>query len=167
MATYPDESVVKDGVVFGPNDNDYEGTMPPSGGVSRSATLAKETGANARGGIGTCAKLSPTSDSTWGYWWFYLPTEGQIPIRLSFWHKVSAGFTGQLKVTIFDTDDVDRTDKLLDAEVVTLYDDATYHQHLCANITPMQTGLCLVRIEVIDGSGAGTGDIFIDDFGLA
>lgn len=33
MATYPDEDEVKEGVVYGPNDNDYTGTYTGAGVV--------------------------------------------------------------------------------------------------------------------------------------
>jgi len=123
-------------------------------------TLSKETGAKARGGSGTCAKLDPSSTTTYGYWYFYVPTTAATEFTLSFYFAKSvSGFNGNLKITIYDTD---QSTSLLSSEVVDLSAaDTDYHSHTCAGVTPTDTGMSLVRVEIEDGST--TGDVYIDD----
>ena len=160
--TVPSAANVLDGVAFGIGGTQYTGSLIQGGRGTRSVDLTRETGANARGGSGTCAKLSPTSTTVWGYWNFYVPGTISTQFTLSFYHKITSGFNGLVKVSIFDADE---GSALLSSQAVTLTDDAAYHQHTCTAVTPTATGLCRVRIEVQDGST--TGDVYIDDFGIA
>ena len=161
VAIFPSVDSVKIGTTFGWN-NALTGTLIVGGMASGFLALTKATGSDARGGSGTCAKLTPTSTINFGYWHFYIPVAGSSPFAFSFWHKISSGWNGLLKVTVFDTDQVT---KLLSSVLVSLIDDRTYHQHLCNPCAPTNTGMCLVRIEIEDGST--TGYVFIDDVGAA
>jgi hypothetical protein len=136
------------------------GTLIVAGRASGPLTLAREIGANARFGSGTCAKLTPSSTSTAGHWHFYLPVEAATPITFSLWHKITAGFNGTLKVSIFDTDLVT---PLNGSETVALVDDGDYHQYEATPVTPTSTGVCLVRIEAMQGTHAAADAIYIDD----
>ncbi len=158
---YPAVDDVEDGVLYGQAD-EFEGTLVAGGGVTGAATLAKETGANARGGSGTCAKLTPTSASAYGYWHFYVPVTASTEFTLSFYHKIASSWNGVLKVSIYDTDNAT---PLLTSEAVTLTDDGAYHQYTATPVTPTATGLCRVRVEIKDG--ASTGYVFIDDVAVA
>ena len=153
-------------VVSGKNygaGNARTGTAVVPGNASHECTLTKETGANARGGSGTCAKLDPTSTIAYGYWQWFVPATASTAFVLSFYFAKSvAGFNGNLKVSIYDTDN---STLLLTSEVVDLSSaDTDYHLHTCAGVTPTATGLCRVRIEIQDG--AVTGDVFIDDIAV-
>jgi hypothetical protein len=128
-------------------------------GVYGSGTVTKESGANARGGSGNCAKLNPTSTTLQLYWSFLVPVTASTAFTLKFWHKITSGFNGSLKVTVYDSDD-DAT-LLHTIETVTLTDDGAYHEFTSSSLTPTDTGLCRVKIEALDG--ASTGDIYIDD----
>lgn len=81
-------------------------------------------------------------------------------IAISFYHKISSGFNGSLKVTVYDTD---QTTTLLNSQTVTLTDDGNYHQYSSTSLTPSATGLCLVRIEILQGAHSSTDAIYIDD----
>lgn len=83
-----------------------------------------------------------------------------LSFSLSFYHKISSGFNGSMKVTIYDTD---QTSVLLNSETVTLVDDGYYHRYLSTLVTPSATGLCLVRIETLQGAHSSTDAIYIDD----
>jgi hypothetical protein len=162
-------------VKHGPVPNDHEllypvvcgdvtGSLIVPGAASGSATLAKEAGAKARGGSGTCAKLTPTSASAYGYWDFYVPATASTPFTLSFyWAKSAAGFNGLLKVSIWDTDGT--TLKNTSEAVNITAADANYHQFSATPVTPTDTGLCRVRLEIEDGST--TGFLYIDDIAVA
>ena len=150
---------VRTGVVHG----NLTGSLIQAGAASGSATLAKETGANARGGSGACAKLTALSAAAYGYWDFYIPVTASTPFTVSFYHKIASGFNGLLKVTIYDTDDAT---PLLSSQSVTLTDDSAYHQHTCTQETPTATGYCRVRLEIEKGAAAPT-DIYIDDLAIA
>jgi hypothetical protein len=158
-AAFPNVGDVRDGIAFGWNSA-LTGTLIVGGIASYEATLLKVTGADARGGSGTCAKLTPTSRVAFGYWYFYLPVTASVPFVFSFWNKISTSWNGVLRVTIYDTD---QSTPLLASESVSYVDDGTYHQHSCAQCTPTNTGMCLVRIEIKDGGT--TGYVFIDDIG--
>lgn len=134
------------------------------GQASGPLTLSKETGANARGGSGTCAKLVPSSTNNYGYWYFLVPTTASIPFTLSFYHKIATGFNGSLKCTIYDTD---QTTIKNNSETVTLTDDGSYHQFTATPVTPTATGFCLVRIEVEQGTHAIDDAVYIDDIAYA
>jgi hypothetical protein len=143
----------------------YVGTLEAAviaGSASGSLTLSKESGANARGGSGVCAKLLPTSVSSYGYWHFYVPTTASTAFTLTFYYNATNGFNGYLKVTIYDTDQTTVLDSSRD--VAGTYD-GTWRQYAGYSVTPTATGFCLVRIEVIQGSHSGTDVIYIDDFG--
>ncbi len=134
------------------------------GTASASATLAKETGAAARGGSGTCAKLSPTSRNSYGYWDFYVPATAATPFTLSFyWAKSAAGFNGLLKVSIWDTDQLTLKNSSESVDITTA--DTNYHQFSATAVTPAATGVCRVRLEIVDGST--TGFLYIDDITIA
>lgn len=156
----PTAANVRYGVDTGP----AIGTLVVPGAASGSATLAKETGANARGGSGTCAKLTPTSAVTYGYWDFYVPVTAATAFTLSFyWKKSAAGFNGLLKVSIWDTD---QSTLKNDAESVDITAaDTDYHQFSATAVTPTATGFCRVRLEIIDGGT--TGFLYIDDIVVA
>jgi hypothetical protein len=135
-------------------------TVVVPGTASGAATLAKETGANARGGSGICAKLTPTSASTYGYWDFYVPATAATAFTLSlYWKKSASGFNGLLKVSIWDTDNT--TLKNTSESVDITAADTDYHQFSATSVTPTATGLCRVRVEIKDGGT--TGYLFIDD----
>jgi hypothetical protein len=158
-AAFPSVGDVRDGIAFGWNSA-LTGALIVGGMASYEATLEKTTGADARGGSGTCAKLTPTSRVAFGYWHFYLPVVASIPFVLSFWHKISTNWNGILRATIYDTD---QATQLLTSELITLVDDGVYHQHLCTQCIPTNTGMCLIKIEIKDGGT--TGYVFIDDIG--
>lgn len=129
-----------------------------------SGVLAKETGANARGGSGTCAKLTPSSTASYGYWLWYVPTTAATEFTLSFYFaKSAAAFNGNLKVSIYDTD---QATLLLTSEAVDLSSaDTDYHLHTCSGVIPTATGFCLVRVEI--ENGAVSGSVYIDDMAVA
>ena len=155
----PDVSTVAYGIQYGNSGTQYTGALIV-GGMAWNATLAKESGANARGNSGTCAKLTPLSNVSFGYWHFYIPVSGS-PFTFSFWHKISSGWNGSLNVTIFD---IDQSTKLLSSQSVTLVNDGNYHQYISSGcLPPSGIGMCLIRIEIQDGNV--TGYVFIDDVG--
>ncbi|MHA1305440.1 MAG: hypothetical protein ACTSPI_17205 [Candidatus Heimdallarchaeaceae archaeon] len=117
----------------------------------------------ARGGSGYCVYLNPSSTTNPLVWEFYVPVTASTSFTLSFYHKITSGFNGSLKVTIYDSDD-DYT-KLLDAESVTFTDDGAWHQYTSTSVTPTNTGFCRVKIEAYNGST--TGDIGIDDISVS
>lgn len=159
--TLPGASDVRHGVQYGAGGTQFTGTLIVAGQASYYATIAKETSANARGGTGTCAKFSPTSTTSWGYWHLYVPVTAATAFVLNFYHKISTNWNGQLKVTIYDTD---QTTVLLSSQSITLTNDAAYHSYISTQVTPTSTGMCLLRLEIIDGST--TGYVFIDDIGI-
>lgn len=135
-----------------------------AGAAHGSLDLSRETGANARGGSGTCAKLSPTSTTVTGYLIFYVPsTAAAATLTLSFyWAKSAAGFNGSLKVSIYDVND---GAALLSSEVVDITAaDTDYHLYTATHVHPGDTGLCRVELEVLDG--ASSGDLYIDDIAV-
>lgn len=158
-AVFPSTSDVKTGVKYGSNSG-LTGTLVVGGTASDSATLSKESGAQARGGVGVCAKLTPTSNFTYGYWRFFVPVASSSPFILSFYHKISSGWNGLLNITIYDTD---QTTSLYTSAVTTT-NDGDYHKHTCDLCTPTGTGLCLIRIGIMDGNV--TGYVYIDDIGI-
>lgn len=155
----PQASDVRIGVGYGVNGSEYTGSMIVGGTAAYSATLSKEVGVNARGGIGTCAKFTPTSTTSPGYWYFYIPASSSFV--LTFWHKITTNWNGTLAISIID---IDQATFLLTSSPVTLVNDGDYHQFICSTVTPSGTGLCLVRMEIMDGST--TGLVYIDDIGL-
>jgi hypothetical protein len=159
LAVFPSVSDVRIGVSFGLNATST-GTLIVGGAASGAATLTKDT-TNARGGSGTCAKLVPTSTLNFGYWWFYIPATSTNPFVLSLYHRISTGWNGTLNITIYD---VDQSTQLYTHSITTV-NDGGYHQHSCSAVTPANTGVCLVKIGVQDGSV--TGYAFIDDVSVA
>lgn len=153
---------------YGYSGDPQTGTAVAATGVARgSATLAKETGANARGGSGTCAKLSPTSVSLWGYWEFFV----KVPageFKLSFYYKsfhTTAAWNGTLKVSLWDSDDPDESPPpLLDNVDVAGTYDATYRLWESAAKTAAAEGLCRVRIAILNGSDSG--GVYLDDLAV-
>lgn len=121
------------GNVWNDTTDGNTGTLILPGAASGSSTLRRERGANARGGSGTCAGLTPTSVSFPGYWDFFVPATPGTSLTVSFYHKISSGFNGTLKVSIYDVED---GDTLLNQESVTLVDDGAYHLHTCTTVTP-------------------------------
>ena len=140
------------------------GSRVVGGLATDNVTLAKETGANARSGSGTCAKLTPTNNAAYGYWYFYVPVTASTAFTLSFWHKIASGFSGLVKCSIYDTD---QSTLLLTSQTVTLTDDGAYHQYTATQVTPTDTGMCLVRVEVQKDAGDTTEAIYIDDISYA
>lgn len=128
-------------------------------GVFGLGAVTKESGANARGGSGTCIKFNPSSATIQLYWNFLIPVTASTEFTLHFWHKITTDFNGSVKVSIYDSDD-DAT-LLLSSETVTLTNDGDYNEYTATAETPTDTGFCRVRIEVLDGST--TGDVYIDD----
>jgi hypothetical protein len=122
----------------------------------------KETGANARGGSGTCMKMNPSSTTINLSYEFLVPVTAATLFTLNFYHKITTDYNGSVKVTIFDSDD-DAT-VLLNAESVSLTNDGSYHQYTSTGCTPTNTGFCRVIIDVLDGSTSG--DVYIDDIAV-
>jgi hypothetical protein len=127
-------------------------------------SITKETGANARTGSGSCMKVDPYNTTEDMVYEFLVPVTASTGFSLSFWHKISSGFNGTVKLTIYDSDTGDAT-MLLNAETVTLTNDGAYHQYTSTGVTPSETGFCRCVIAVRDGSV--TGNVFIDDFAVA
>lgn len=163
LGTWDDTNIIpgnlKSGVTAGVGGA-IVGTLIEGGAASSYATLAKEIGAQARGGSGTCAKLTPTSTTEWGYWHFYVPVTAATEFTLSFYHKIASGFNGLLKCSIYDTD---QTTLKNISEAVSLTDDGDYYQFSATPVTPTATGYCLVRIEAIQGAHGISDAIYIDD----
>jgi len=133
------------------------------GGASGSLTLSKETGANARGGSGTCAKLLPTSTTAYGHWTWFVPTDGTA-FTLSFYYNCTSGFNGDIDVTIYD---IDNATKLNDAEDVGETADGDWHQFTATQVDPSGTGLCRVVVSVKQGAHSAADVIYIDDIAVA
>ena len=108
--------------------------------------------------------MTPTNNAAYGYWYFYVPVTASTAFTLSFWHKIASGFSGLVKCSIYDTD---QSTLLLTSQAVTLTDDGAYHQYTATQVTPTDTGMCLVRIEVQKDSGDTTEAIYIDDISYA
>jgi hypothetical protein len=107
---------------------------------------------------GTCVALTPAS-TTDPYWWaFLVPTTAATAFALSFYQRISSGFNGSLKVTIYDTDDAT---KLVNADSVTLTNDGAYHQYTSANVTPTATGFCRVVLTMLKGTAGSA--IYVDN----
>ena len=136
---------------------------PIVGGATGELTLSKETGAAARGGSGTCAKLLPLNVNAYGYWTFYVPTDGTA-FQLSFYYACTNGFNGDITVTIYDVDD---TTKLLDAEDVGETADGSYYQYTATSVDPDSAGLCRVLIHAKQGAHSAADVIYIDDVSMA
>lgn len=137
------------------------------GKASGSLTLAKETGENARGGSGTCAKLTPTSASAYGYWDFFVYVSAEC--KLSFYYKsfkdTGDAFNGTVKVSWWDSDDAfEDPPPLLNAADISGNFDDTYRLYESAAMTPAAEGLCRVRIEIVNGTQSG--GIFVDDIAV-
>lgn len=141
------------------------GTLIVPGAASGQLTLAKETGANARGGSGTCAKLTPGSTSVYGYWHWYVPATASTPFTLSFYYNATSGFNGTFEVTIYDTDG-NAFAAMTDDNVAGTYD-GTWRQYTGHSVTPSATGLCLIKIAVKQGAHSGSDVIYIDDIAQA
>ncbi len=135
------------------------GTYKKIGTPFGSGTVSKETGANARGGSGSCIKFNPSATGADLTYQFLVPVTAAEEFTLNFWHKITSSYNGTVKVTIYDSDD--DTTVLLNAESVSLTDDGNYHQYTSTGCTPTDTGFCRVKINVRDG--AVTGDVYIDD----
>lgn len=153
QSAYPIVGNVFSGIDTGNN----VGTLIVGGMASNGAVLLKTTGAAARGGSGTCAKLTPPASPIWGYWDFYVPVNTNM-LTFSMWHKISASWNGSLKISIYDTD---QTSLLITSETVTLTDDGDYHEYSASSMYPAAVGLCRIRIEIQDGGT--TGYVYIDD----
>jgi len=138
---------------------------PIMGGTTEGeVTLSKETGAAARGGSGTCAKLLPLSTTAYGYWDFYVPVTAATAFTMSFWYWCTSGFNGQIKVTTYDTDQVAVLDASRDVGETA---DGDWHQYAGFEVTPTATGLCRVRVEVLQGAHSAADVIYIDDIAVA
>ena len=146
----PNATDVRMGLNYGRNYG-QTGTLIVGGTASGSLTLTKATGSVCYGGSGTCALLTPTSTSNYGYWWFYVPVTNSTAFTLSFYNSISAGWNGVLNATIFDTN---QTTSLFSSVVPTV-DDGNYHQFTCTQVTPTGTGLCLVGIGAQNGTSSG------------
>jgi hypothetical protein len=161
-----DTDAVITGAHYGPA-NATQGTHVVFGEACGSLTLAKETGANARGGSGTCAKLTPTSAVTYGYWDFVVPVTA-AEFTLSFYYKsfhTTSAWNGTLKVSMWDSDNhLEDPPPLLNAVDVAGTYDATYRLWTSAAKTAAAAGLCRVRIEIING--ADSGGVYLDDLAV-
>ena len=157
----PSTSNVKIGVTYG-NNNSLTGTLVVGGSVSGAVTLTRVTGSQAYGGSGTCAQLTPTSTTAFGYWYFYIPVTGGIAFPFSFYHQISSGWNGILNVTIYDAY-LEGTPGVLLSQTVTTIDNGQYNQQLCSAVTPTDTGMCLVVIGIQNGSVSGY--VLIDNIG--
>jgi hypothetical protein len=155
----PTAANVKYGAQFGQQGTQYTGTLIVPGQASGAVVLTKETGANARGGSGNCAKFVPSSTTSEGYWHFFVPADSGTPFTLTLWHKIASGFNGSLAFFIYD---IDQTTILRNGSI-TLTDDGTYHQFTSLSATASSTGLCLVRIVFTQGTHGSNDAIYIDD----
>jgi hypothetical protein len=127
-------------------------------------TLAQETGANARGGSGSCVKLTPKSTSPYDpmYWTFLVPTTASTAFVLNLYQMISSGFNGTMTCTVYDTDN---TTTLQAAASVSLTNDGAYHIYSTGSLTPTSTGFCRVVLTVLSSSVAGS--IYVDDVSLS
>src|SRR5208283_3732056 len=128
------------------------GTLIVGGAASGSATITEITGSLARGGSGTCAQLTPTSTTAYGYWWFYIPVTNSSSFILTFYNMITSGWNGILNITIYDTDQ----STSLYSSVVTTVNNSSYNQQICSLCTPTGTGLVLVKIGIMNGSVSGS-----------
>ena len=133
------------------------------GGASGRLTLTKETGAAARGGSGTCAKLLPTSTTAYGHWTFFVPVTASTEFTLSLWYWATSGFNGDFDVTIYDTDNT----TVLTADDVGETADGTWREFTATPVTPTATGLCRVEVSVEQGAHSAADLIYIDDVSIA
>ena len=161
FTTMPSPADVRNQVSYGKNGSQYTGTLIVGGAASGSATLSKASGSVAYGGSGNCAQFTPTSTTSWGYWHLYVPVVGSTSFVLYFYHQISSGWNGNLAVSIFD---VDQATLLLSSQSVTAVNDGAYHQQVCTQATPSNTGMCLIRFEIINGSTSGF--VYIDNIGI-
>jgi hypothetical protein len=157
----PNTSDVRIGVTYG-NNNANTGTLIVGGTTSGAATLTKITGSQAYGGSGTCAQLTPTSITAFGYWYFYLPVTSGSTFAFSFYHNISTNWNGILNVTVYDCN-LETTPSILFSQTVTTINDGQYHQQLCSPTTPTDTGMSLIIIGIQNGSTSGY--VLIDNIG--
>jgi len=125
-------------------------------------TIQKETGSNARGGSGTCIKATPSLTYDSLMYSFLVPVTGSQNTTLSFWHKITSGFNGSVKLTIYDVDD---STKLINQANVTLTDNSQYNQYTSSSFQATATGLCRAVIEIFNGSSSGS--VYIDDIAIS
>jgi hypothetical protein len=165
---YPKEVIVRvkatnaSGSIYWFADLDYHTVA--GGDTYGEVTLSKEEGANARGGSGACAKLLPLSTTVYGYWYWYLPVTASTAFTMTFWYWCTPGFNGEIKVTIYDTDQTTVLDASRDVGETA---DGSWRQYAGHEVTPTATGLCLVRIEVLQGAHSAADVIYIDDIAVA
>ena len=157
----PSASDVRIGVTYG-NNNSLTGSLVVGGATSGAATLTKITGSQAYGGSGTCAQLTPTSTTAFGYWYFYLPVTGGVTFAFSFYNQISTGWNGILNTTIYDAL-LSGTPGILLSQTVTTINNGQYNQQLFSPVTPTNTGMCLVVIGIKNGSNSGY--VLIDNIG--
>ena len=165
---YPKEVIVRvkatnaSGSIYWFADLDYHTVA--GGDTYGEVTLSKEEGANARGGSGACAKLLPLSTTVYGYWYWYLPVTASTAFTMTFWYWCTSGFNGEIKVTIYDTDQTTVLDASRDVGETA---DGSWRQYAGHEVTPTATGLCLVRIEILQGAHSAADVIYIDDIAVA
>ena len=165
---YPKEVIVRvkatnaSGSIYWFADLDYHTVA--GGDTYGEVTLSKEEGANARGGSGACAKLLPLSTTVYGYWYWYLPVTASTAFTMTFWYWCTPGFNGEIKVTIYDTDQTTVLDASRDVGETA---DGSWRQYAGHEVTPTATGLCLVRIEILQGAHSAADVIYIDDIAVA
>lgn len=146
--------------------DDVVGSLVVPGAASGSGTLAKDAGGRVSG---NCAKLTPSSTSTYMYWDFFVYVSGN-ECKLSFYYKSfkdgASSFNGTVKVSWWDSDDpAESPPPLLNGtDISGTYDETDWYQWESAAKTPAAEGLCRVRIEVVDGSNSG--GVYIDDIAV-
>lgn len=155
--------LLREAGLYGVDVGAYQRAVDSFGGAADCLTLSKETGANARGGSGTCAKLLPTSTTAYGHWTWFVPTDGTA-FTLSFYYNCTSGFNGDIDVTIYD---IDNATKLNDAEDVGETADGDWHQFTATQVDPSGTGLCRVVVSVKQGAHSAADVIYIDDIAVA
>jgi hypothetical protein len=138
------------------------GTLIVPGTASNSLAVARETSAKARGGSGTCAKLTPASVSAAGYWDFYVPATGTGAHTVDFWWaKEAVDDTMTLKVSVFD---IDSGAALLTDEVVDISAASTdwTHKTDLTHVHPAAAGLIRVRMTLQCKTSTGN-ILYVDD----
>lgn len=119
-------------------------------------SVDRETGAEARGGSGSCVKFAPSSTVHPQVWVFQIPCGNGTSMSLNFWHKITAGFNGSLTFSAGGSGITPIVE-----DVVPLVDDDTYHVYASDIMTPTQNGYVTIIIRARDGLVSG--NIFVDD----
>jgi len=141
-------------------DRDLEG-WADQGALQRreligETSVDRETGAQARGGTGSCVKFAPSSILHPQVWVFQVPCGSGVSVNLVFWHKVTSGFNGSLTFSASGSGITPIVDS-----AVPLTDDGDYHLYISDPMTPSQNGYVTIALKARDGPFSG--NIFIDD----